>query len=204
MFIDVCIPKNNEKEFIDVAEKLETGGLLFLYEKEDKGENGEKTKLAELQKKTKIKLYAGLLVLRNTNRPGITFAKAEQQNIENRNLKFMYDFEEQEEKDSFHYRRSGANQVLCTMMKEKEKVFVFDMEKILTNSKTREKLLGRMIQNLMLVRKYKLESIICSFAAKPENLRAEKEYSSLIRAFGYEEEAKQAVNNLQLILERKD
>jgi RNase P/RNase MRP subunit p30 len=199
MFIDVCIPKDNEDKFIFIAEKLDIKGLLFLYEKEDKT-----GKLSELQKKTKLKLYSGLLVTKNASAPGITFAKAEQQNIENRNLKFLYDFEEQEEKDSFHYRRSGANQVLCNIMKEKEKVFVFDMEKLITNFRTREKVLGRMIQNLMLVKKYKLDSIICSFATKPENLRAEKEYSSLIRAFGYEEEAKKATNNLFQILEKKD
>jgi RNase P/RNase MRP subunit p30 len=199
MFIDVCIPRDNEEEFIQVAEKLDTKGLLFLYDKEEKSKV-----LFELQKKTKVKLYSGILVTKNTNKPGLTFAKAEQQNIENRNLKFMYDFEEQEEKDSFHYRRSGANQVLCAVMKEKEKVFVFDMEKIMLNSKVRDKLLGRMKQNLMLVRKYKLDFIICSFATKPENLRAEKEYSSLIRAFGYEAEAKKATNNLLAIMKRED
>ncbi len=198
MFIDVCIPSNNEEEFISVAEKIETKGLLFLYEKEEK-----RKMLQELQKKTKIKIYSGLLVSRNTNKPGITFAKAEQQNIENRNLKFLYDFEEQEEKDSFHYRRSGANQVLCSAMKEKEKVFVFDMEKIIL-SRSKDKLLGRMRQNLMLVRKYKLDSIICSLATKPENLRAEKEYSSLIRAFGYEEEAKKLTNKLNTLLREED
>jgi RNase P/RNase MRP subunit p30 len=199
MFIDVCIPNGNEEEFILIAERLGTRGLLFLYEKEHKEkENGQR--ISSLQAKTKLKLFSGMLVKTNTNKPGITFAKAEQQNIENRNLRFMYDFEEQEEKDSFHYRRSGANQVLCTIMKEKEKVFVFDMEKMLVE-RTRDKLLGRMSQNLMLVRKYKLESIICSFATKPENLRAEKEYSSLIRALGYEEEAKKSTNNLWSLLQ---
>lgn len=199
MFVDVCIPNGNEKEFVQIAERLETKGLLFLYDKEEKGKI-----LSELQKQTKVKLYAGLLISKNTSKPGITFAKAEQQNIENKNLKFLYDFEEQEEKDSFHYRRSGANQVLCELMKEKEKIFVFDMEKIILNSREREKLLGRMIQNLMLVKKYKLQSIICSFASKPENLRAEKEYSSLIRAFGYEEEAKKSTELLLNILEDKE
>ncbi|MGV8163023.1 MAG: hypothetical protein ACP5N2_06855 [Candidatus Nanoarchaeia archaeon] len=197
MFIDVCIPNNNEEKFIEVASRIGTKGLLFLYDKQEKN-------LSELQKSTKIKLYSGILVKNNTNNPGITFAKGEQQNIENRNLKFMYDFEEQEQKDSFHYRRSGANQVLCNIMKEKEKVMVFDMEKILLASKMRELLLGRMIQNLMLAKKYKLETIICSFATKPENLRTEMEYASLIRAFGYEDLAKQATNNLHIILEQKE
>lgn len=199
MFVDVCIPKGNEEEFISIAEKLGTKGILFLYDKDDK-----KAKLQELSKKTKLRLYSGLLVTKNVSVPGITFAKAEQQNIENRNLKFMYDFEEQEEKDSFHYRRSGANQVICEMMKEKEKVLVFDMEKILAASKEREKLLGRMQQNLMLAQKYKLNCIICSFATSPANMRAEAEYASLIRSFGYEELAKKSIGSLHTILEQKD
>jgi RNase P/RNase MRP subunit p30 len=198
MFIDVCIPKENEIKFIKIAERLGTAGLLFLYEKEERGKV-----ISVLQQETKVKLFAGRLILKNTSTPGITFAKGEQQNVENRNIKFLYDFEEQEEKDSFHYRRSGANQVICEMMKEKEKVFVFDMEKIIT-SKSRDKLLGRMRQNLMLVHKYKLDAIICSFATKPENMRASMEYASLIRAFGYQEEAKKLTNDLQRILETEE
>jgi len=202
IFVDVCIPKDNELEFIQIAQRLGTKGLLFLY-CDEKLEKEQIQKVSSLQKDTKVKLYTGLLILKNTNKPGITFAKAEQQNIENRNLKFMFDFEEQEEKDSFHYRRSGANQVLCNIMKDKNKVFVLDMEKIIT-SKQKEKLLGRMQQNLMLIKKYKLDSIICSFSTKPENLRAEKEYSSFIRALGYEEIAKRATANLHRILEEKE
>jgi RNase P/RNase MRP subunit p30 len=202
IFVDVCIPKDNELEFIQIAQRLGTKGLLFLYS-DEKLEKQQIGKVSTLQKDTKVKLYTGLLILKNTNKPGITFAKAEQQNIENRNLKFLFDFEEQEEKDSFHYRRSGANQVLCNIMKDKNKVFVLDMEKIIT-SKQKEKLLGRMQQNLMLIKKYKLDSIICSFATKPENLRAQKDYSSLIRASGYEEIAKLATESLHRILEEKE
>ncbi len=197
MFIDVCIPNNNEEEFIKIATALGTKGLLFLYEKQQKD-------LKLLQTKTKLKLYSGIITKTNTNKPGIIFAKGEQQNIENKNMKFLYDFEELEQKDSFHYRRSGVNQVLSAIMKEKEKVLVFDMEKIIIHSRAREMLLGRMMQNLMLAKKYKLTTVICSLATKPEHLRAEMEYASLIRSFGYEELAKQATENLHLILEEKE
>jgi RNase P/RNase MRP subunit p30 len=202
MFIDVCIPNSNEEKFIRVAERLGTKGLLFLYE--EKREREQKQRLDALRAKTKLKLYSGILAKSNTNTHGVVFAKGEQQNAENRNMKFLYGFEELEQKDSFHYRRSGANQVLCTIIKEKEKVLVFDMEKIIVPSRQREMLLGRMQQNLMLAKKYKLRTVICSFASKPENLRAEAEYASLIRSFSYEELAKQAVNNLFLVLEEKD
>ena len=78
------------------------------------------------------------------------------------------------------------------------------MEKIIIHSRAREMLLGRMMQNLMLAKKYKLTTVICSLATKPEHLRAEMEYASLIRSFGYEELAKQATENLHLILEEKE
>jgi hypothetical protein len=118
MFIDVCIPSNNEEEFISVAEKIETKGLLFLYEKEEK-----RKMLQELQKKTKIKIYSGLLVSRNTNKPGITFAKAEQQNIENKNLnssmilrsrkKKTHSITEEAEQTIFMLGYEGKRKSLC-------------------------------------------------------------------------------------------
>jgi len=188
MFVDVCLPKNNEEEFIKAAEKLGTKGLLFLYEKKEKN-------ISSLQTKTKIKLYSGTI----NGSSKINFVKAEQQNIVDKNSKFLYGFEDLEKKDSFHYRRSGTNQVLCKLIKTKNKVFVLDMEKIFTSS-DKETLLGRLQQNLMLIRKYKLDLIICSFATKSSNLRAEEEYKALIRSLGYQEEARNATKTLSKFL----
>ncbi|PIN80594.1 hypothetical protein COV13_03360, partial [Candidatus Woesearchaeota archaeon CG10_big_fil_rev_8_21_14_0_10_32_9] len=54
MFVDACLPKNNEEEFIKVAEKLGTKALLFLYEKKEKN-------VSLLQSKTKLELYSGII-----------------------------------------------------------------------------------------------------------------------------------------------
>jgi len=188
MFVDACLPKNNEEEFIKVAEKLGTKALLFLYEKKEKN-------VSLLQSKTKLELYSGII----NGSAKINFAKAEQQNIANKNSQFLYGFEDLEKKDSLHYRRSGTNQVLCKLMKTKNKIFVLDMEKIITSS-DKETLLGRLQQNLMLIKKYKLDLIICSFATKPSNLRAEEEYKALIRSLGYQEEARNATKTLSKFL----
>ena len=32
MFIDVCFPNKNEKDFVNTAKKLNTGGLIFVYD----------------------------------------------------------------------------------------------------------------------------------------------------------------------------
>ncbi len=184
MFTDVCIPNNNEEEFIAVAEKLGTKALLFLYEKKEKN-------LSAIKQKTKTKIFMGTIKGKNK----INFAKAEQQNIADKNCAFLYGFEDLEKKDSFHYRRSGTNQVLCKLMKTKNKTLVLDMEKIMTSS-DKETMLGRMKQNLMLIKKYDLNLIICSFATKPNNLRSEEEYKALIRSLGYQEQAKKATTKL--------
>lgn len=188
MFIDICIPKNNEEQFLEVAEKLGTKAILFLYEKKEKD-------LSKLKEKTKIKIYAGTI----NGQSQINFAKAEQQNIANKKIKYLYGFEDLEKKDSFHYRRSGTNQALSKLMKSKDKIFIIDMEKIIL-SKDKETLLGRLQQNLMLIKKYKLELVICSFATNPNNLRAEEEYKALLRSLGYQEQARNSTQTLSKTL----
>lgn len=190
MFTDICIPNNNEEEFILIAEKLETKKLLFLYDKKEKD-------LSELQKKTKIKLFSGLIDSQKEN--ALNFAKGERKNVENKKIKFLYGFEELEQKDSLHYKRSGINQVIGKLLKDKEKVLVIDMEKVF-ETKNKEKLLGRIQFNLKLAKKYKLNLVIASFAKKPKNMRSGKDYEALIRVLGYQEEAKKAVNTLNQVL----
>ena len=80
-------------------------------------------------------------------------------------------------------------------IKEKEKVLVFDVEKIIV-SKQPETLLGRLKQNLALANKYDVKIVVVSFASKPENLRAEQELKSLIKVFGTEKQAKQSTMTL--------
>jgi len=49
MFIDVCYPNNNEEEYIELAKKLSTDALFFIYEKNIKS----------ISKPT-FKIYSGL------------------------------------------------------------------------------------------------------------------------------------------------
>lgn len=191
MFVDICIPKNNEEEFIKIAQRLGTKKLLFLYNKKEKD-------LKELQKTTKIKLFSGLIDSQKDN--SLNFAKGERKNVENKKIKFLYGFENLEQKDSLHYRRSGINQVIGKLIKNKEKILVIDMEKIF-EKKNNSMLLGRIQFNLRMAKKYKLNLIIASFAKKPRNLRSGKDYEALIRTLGYQEEAKKAVNTLNQVLE---
>ena len=57
---ELCFPKDNEKEFIKVAEKLEIKSLVLVYPFNKNTIKENVSKLNSLEKNTKIKLYLGL------------------------------------------------------------------------------------------------------------------------------------------------
>ena len=191
---DICIPNGNEEEFIEIALKLGTKSLLFLYEPK---------KARDIKKidNKGIKIYTANLILKNTNKQGINFSKANLHTIENKYISHLYDFESLEEKDNHHYRRSGVNQAIAKKIKEQNKTMIISVEQIITN-KEPHKIIGRVQQNLELAKKYKLQIAIASMAQKPENMRPEKEMQALIKTLGHEEIAKRAIQEITKQLEK--
>ncbi|MCC7574053.1 hypothetical protein KO361_00475 [Candidatus Woesearchaeota archaeon] len=192
-FTDICIPNGNEQEYIDIAKKLKTTSIIFLYEpkKQPKKEYLEELK----QKNPNTKITTANLILKNTNKTGMNFAKANLQTIENKHVTHIYDLESIEEKDNHHYRRSGMNQALAKKIKEQNKTIIISTEQLITN-KEPQKIIGRIQQNLELIKKYELKIAIASLATKPENMRAQEEQKSLIRTLGHESTAKKAITEI--------
>jgi len=190
---DICIPYGNEEEYIEIAMRLGTKSLLFLYEPKKERD------ITKINNKG-IKIYTANLILKNTNKQEMNFAKANMQTIENKDITHIYDLESFEENDNHHYRRSGMNQTTAKKIKEQDKTIIINIEKIITN-KEPQKLIGRVQQNLELARKYKLKIAIASMATKPENLRPEKEMQALIKTIGHEEIAKRAILEITKQLE---
>lgn len=182
MSFEVCVPNKNEEKFIEIAEKLGIKTLMFLY-------SGKEPNLEKIKEKTKIKLLTGKLDKKTPKT--INFCEGTRKNIEDKNCTHIYGLETIEPKEHYHYRKSGLNQVHAKLIKEKNKTLVFDIEKII-ESEEKPKLLGRMKQNLLFAKKYKLNILICSMATKPENLRTKKHYEALIRTLRFQEEAKKA------------
>ena len=190
MFVDICIPKDNEEKFVLIAEKLGIKGILFLYGKKEKN-------VSELKKKTRVKIWTGLITEKTPGKKHpFTFSPGHRNLVENKNITYHYGFELLEDsKDHLHYRKSGANQATMKIMREKQKTMTISIETIL-ESKNQAKILGRIKQNLMLAKKQKVPVITCSFATKPENMRGEEEQKSLIRVLGTQEQAKKATKTL--------
>ena len=196
-YTDIVIPNEHEQEYLDVARKLGIKSIIFLYEPK---REIKKEELKELKEKNPdITINTANHIIKNTNKQGINFAKANIQTLENKHITHVYDLESVEEKDNHHYRRSGMNQAIAKKIKEQNKTIIIALEQIITN-KEPQKLIGRVQQNIELARKYKLQIAIASMAQKPENMRPEKEIQALIKTLGYEEIAKRAINEMTMQL----
>ena len=86
-------------------------------------------------------------------------------------------------KDFMHQRNSGLNHVLCALAKENTVAIGFSFSAIL-RSPQREKLLGRMMQNILLCRKYKIPMVIGSFAKNHWEIRNEKDLQAFFMVLG--------------------
>ncbi|MBC8500265.1 MAG: hypothetical protein ISS25_04665 [Nanoarchaeota archaeon] len=193
MFIDVAIPSGNEEEFIERAKKLGTNGIIFLYEK-DKKENVEKVK--KLNSKD-FQVYSAILVKDKVSKKkyDFIFSKGSRAHFENKNIDVIFGLEEQFKKDNYHYRNSGLNHVLCVLAKEKKIIIAFSFNSVL-NAKDKGLILGRMMQNVKLCKKYKVKTMIASFARKPSESRFWKDLISFGVVLGINpKEAKEAVLN---------
>jgi len=86
-------------------------------------------------------------------------------------------------KDSLHQRNSGLNHVLCILARDHTVAIGFSFSSILRSQK-RGELLGRMMQNIRLCRKYRVQMVIGSFAQTPWELRNEKDLQSFFQVLG--------------------
>ncbi len=175
---DIVFPKNNEKEFISLAEKLGYNELIFVYDQKN---------LKKQIFKTKIKIIFGVKtnpkqIQKARNKSDFVIVEADEHSrmaFENKHVSLIYALEKLEKHDHMHFRKSGLNQVLCSLACKKDIIVGFSFNSILNSSeKWRSRLLGRMMQNVKLCRKYKVKTTIASFATKPMEMRSPAELKS--------------------------
>ena len=92
-------------------------------------------------------------------------------------------------------RDSGLNQTLCKLASKNKIVIGFNFSDVLnSNGIERSNLLGKMMQNVKLCRKYKVKMIVGSFASRWQELRSERDLMAFGREIGIEK-----VNNKDAI-----
>jgi len=208
MFIDIVFPKKNEKQFIKLAEKLNYLSLCFVYNFTP-DITAKIHLLKELQKTTKINLFLGLQaapanVKKAEKLSNLTLVKSipeqDQKILEKLVPDILFDLELSPKTDPLHFRLSGLNQVLCNLAHKNKVAIAFSFSSIL-NSKNKPQLLGRIIQNIKLCRKYKVKTIFASFAQTPFQMRSPHDLISLAIVLGmHPSEAKSSLQNILNII----
>lgn len=190
MPVDFIFPNENEEEFIEMSLKLGYNSLCFIYPYAKTNKYEEKIK--ELQEKTKTKLSYGFLAsLRDVNkirRPkNLIFVKGSAKNrffIEKKKADVLFSLEDQNREDFIHHRASGLNHVLCELANRNKVIVGFSFSLLLKNKKNLHQLLGRMMQNIRLCRKFKVKTLIGSFAERPFEMRGNRDITSLFGLMG--------------------
>ena len=188
--IDITIPNNNEEEFITIAEKLGYRGLCFLYDFNSYSNKQEKS-----GKNEKIKIYTGVLAdskniykIKSKLKNEKVFVAAKSSDDDREIIKqakadMVFSFEDNAKKDFIHHRASGLNQVLCKSANENDVIIGFSLRSVL-NAENKSLILGRIMQNISICRKFKAKTAIASFAQKPFEMRSVHDVISLFEVLG--------------------
>jgi RNase P/RNase MRP subunit p30 len=107
----------------------------------------------------------------------------------------MLRFENSSRRDFMHHRNSSLNHILAKIMHDKKIAYVVDCSMIFSNV---QQLLGRVEQNIMLAKKYKVNIVLGSFAKKPLDMCSWKDLISFFSFLNLSpKECKQAFNNVK-------
>ena len=115
--------------------------------------------------------------------------------FENKKVDILLSLERNRERDFMKSRDSGLNQTLCKLASKNKIAIGFNFSDVFnTNGIERSNLLGKMMQNARLCKKYKVKVIVGSFASKWQESRSERDLMAFGREIGIEK-----VNNKDAI-----
>ncbi len=180
--IDVVFPKDNEEEFIRIAVRLNIKGLVFVYDSPKKFYQG---------KNSSVKVYNGLEISeKNKNLrhlADIVFVHGS--DVDNRSIveslkpDVLYSAEGSRSKDFIHQRASGLNHIIADIAKSKGVIVGFNFSELLKDNNLGLRI-GRIMQNILLARKFKLKVCVASFAHHPFEMRSFQDLKAFFETVG--------------------
>lgn len=165
--MEIVFPEQNENEFVEVAIRLGYKEIVFAYP-----ENKLPSDIPDVKK---LVIKTAILNSKNPDKVRkkadyLISDKNERASLEKSSVDIVFGLEKLGEKDFMKQRDSGLNQVLCKIAVEKKKIYGFNFNDIL-KAKNKSVVIGRMMQNLTLCRKYKVKTIFFSGAKEPYEMR---------------------------------
>jgi hypothetical protein len=194
---DIVFPHNNEAEFFAMAERLGTKKLVLVYPSK---ELAGRSPAAPKGLAVKTAVIADPPKARQPRQQGIlTFVQcsdADRAVLEQGAADVLFSAEKTQVKDYMHQRGSGLNHVLCALAKKNNVAIGFSFADVLSSTGSeRARLLGRMMQNIVLCRKCKTSMVIASFAKDPWQMRSLHDVQAFFRELGmHPAEAQKAVS----------
>ena len=102
-------------------------------------------------------------------------------------------------KDALNYRNSGLNDVLCKLAFKNEIAIGFTFDEIKDEID-----LGRIMQNIVLCRKYKTNVVFFTFARNKYEMKGCQDLLSFLRVIGFTPgEAKSSLENIEKLFNKK-
>lgn len=186
--IDIVFPRNNEKEFIELAKVLGFDELIFVYSNKADFYHGAlgiviHNALLCGEKKVQKDFFC---FVRNPEDARYVFEKSSP---------FCVFGLEVQSRDFMHHRGSGFNHVMARFAAEKGVHLGFSFRSILNSSSVqRAQIIGRLKQNIRLARKYRVKTIIASFAESPFEMRSPHDLANFFAVLGmHPKEAKDSL-----------
>lgn len=194
--IDFVFPNKNEGEFINIAKKLGYGSLCLVYALKDF--NSRKKLNSDLEIKYGILVdEKNIFKFKKPKQADFVLVRCKENTrrvIEKNKDIIVFGFEQDNKKDLIHQRRSGLNHIICNLAAKNNIKIGFSFSYLLNaDNKQRNILLGRVVSNIKLCRKYKTKIVIGSFASKPYEMRS---FNDLIALFSTLQLHPSEVNNL--------
>lgn len=175
---EYVFPKDNENEFIRIAELLGISELCFVYDKPKD--------VSSFQKITKIDISIAVLCkpvdVKKFKQKHTTIVRAPDDPsllrtiLEQYRPHIVFGLECQRRSDFVHHRASGLNHVLSQIAVDRDVCIGFSFSDLLSAKPwERQRILGRMKQNLRFAKKFKFKTCFSSFAESPWHLRNQKD-----------------------------
>jgi hypothetical protein len=192
---DIVFPDRNEHELYAMANRLGTEGLVLVYPSEllaahpPEPPKGLRIKTAVIADSRKARLLR-----QKGMQTFVRCSDSDRAVLEQGAADVLFGAESTQPKDYAHQRGSGLNHVMCALAHKNKVAIGFSFSSILEASGAqRAQLMGRMMQNIMLCRKYKVNMVIGSFTSDPWKMRSSHDLQSFFTEIGmHPAEAKKA------------
>ncbi len=167
MTTNLVLMKESE-ELLELSKRLGFSKTLFLGKDFVLVKGGSRKEvLKEIKKGKKKKL---LVVVKPENEEVLRFV------LEKTEADMIFGQESINPKDSMHFRRGGLDQIICRIAAERNKTIGFSFKEILkAEGKERSKLIGRIMFNVKICKKYGVKILFGNFSENKWELRGKYE-----------------------------